>query len=92
MTDNGITDKNRIQLVAGDVVTTIYPDRSFSGNDGFDHRGRANIILTKNTLFYEAPLLNGTSGELFEMTDIRSQTVWSEMAHYTMDNYAIYTQ
>lgn len=90
LTDNGMADKNLVQIQPGDEITTIYLDRSLSGNGGFDHRVGAVMTVTENTAFYEAPLPSGEYGLLFEMTDIRNQSVWSEMAHYIMDDYAIY--
>ena len=91
LTDNGMADKNLVQLLPGDEVTTIYLDRSLTGDGGFGHRVGTTITLTEDTSFYEAPLPNGEYGLIFKMTDIRNQSAWSEMVYYIMDDYAIYT-
>ena len=91
LTDNGMADKNLVQLVPGDVLTTIYLDRSLTGGGGFDHRIGTTITLTENTSFYEAPLPNGEYGLVFKMSDLRNNSVWSDMANYLLTDDAIYT-
>jgi hypothetical protein len=91
LSDNGMPDKNLTQLCPGDEITTIYLDRSLTGNGNYEHRAGAVITVTEDTTFYEAPLPNGEYGVLFEMADHCNHEVWSDMAFYLMDDYAIYT-
>ena len=90
LTDNGMADKNLRQLVPGDVVTPIYLDRRLSASGNFDHRIGADIILTEDTAFYEAPLPEGEYGLIFRMTDSANRSAWSEMAFYLLADDAIY--
>ena len=88
LTDDGMPDKNLVQLQPGDVISTIYLSRSLTGKGGFDHKVGANITVTENTSFYEAPLPNGEYGLIFEMLDVQKRSVWSEMITYElMDDY-----
>ena len=90
LTDEGMPDKHLVHLQPGDVLTTIYLDRSLTGEGGFDHRAGANITVTEETMFYEAPLPDGRYSFLFEMTDARGKTAWSEMADFELDEGYIY--
>ena len=91
LSDNGMPDKNLTQLRLGDEITTIYLDRSLTGDGNFDHRVGAAVTVTEDTAFYEAPLPNGEYGVVFKMTDHCNREAWSDMAFYLMDDYAIYT-
>jgi len=90
LTDDGMPDKNLVQLMPGDVISTIYLSRSLTGDGGFDHKVGANITVTEETMFYEAPLPNGAYGLLFELLDVQNRSVWSEMITYELDDEYLY--
>lgn len=90
LSDQGMPDKNLVQLKPGDVITTIYLDRSISGEGNFDHRVGTDITVTAETMFYEAPLPDGSYSFLFEMTDAHGKTAWSRMADFELAGDYIY--
>ena len=83
--DNGIADKNLIQLRPGDEITTIHYASSLSGDDDFAAIPVDTFTVTEDTSFDETDMGDGTFLMLFELHDAKSNIQYSEMIQITVD-------
>lgn len=90
LTDEGMADKNLIQLRGGDKLTLLYQERDLIGEGGFGYKIGDTIIVSEDTMFYETPLPPGEYGMMFELFDARGNSVLSEVLHFDMDEEYIY--
>ena len=90
LSDDGMADKNLIQLRSGDEITILYQERALLGSGGFGYRTGAVLTVTEETMFYETPLPPGDYGMMFKIFDARGKSVFSEVLHFTMDEEYIY--
>jgi len=90
LTDEGMADKNLIQLQPGDKLTLLYLERELAGSGGFSYRLGNEITVTEETMFYETPLPPGDYGMMFKVFDARGGSALSEVLHFTADEEYIY--
>jgi len=90
LSDDGMADKNLIQLKAGDELTILYQERALLGSGGFGYRTGAALTVTEETMFYETPLPPGDYGMMFKVFDARGNSALSEVLHFTMDEEYMY--
>ena len=90
--DHGMADKNLRQLLPGDEITTIHYAASFSGDDLFEPYEMDTFKVTETTSFAEIDMGDGEFAMMFEMVDARNQTLWSQIAAFTVRDGRIYTE
>ena len=75
--DNGMADKNLIQLKPGDEITTIHYVSSFYGDDDFEDVPVDTFTVTEDTKFYETDMGDGVFVIMFELVDARNNSAFS---------------
>jgi len=90
LTDDGMADKNLIQLNAGDELTLLYQERALEADGGFGYKIGETILISEETMFYEASLPPGEYGMMFKIFDARGNSVLSEVLNFDMDEEYIY--
>lgn len=83
--DNGMSDKNLIQLKEGDEITTIHYIASVSGDDDFEAVPMETFTVTENTSFKETDLGDGCFIMMFELVDFKNNSAFSEAVALTVD-------
>ena len=76
--DNGMSDRNLIQLQPGDELTTIHYASTISGDDDFTPVEIDTFTVTENTTFEETEMGDGQFLMLFEMVDLKNESVYSD--------------
>ncbi|MBQ8400893.1 MAG: clostripain, partial [Clostridia bacterium] len=89
--DTGMADKNLIQLRPGDEITTIHYASTISGDDDFAAVPVDTFTVTEETAFYETDMGDGEFMMMFELTDARNETAWSQPVFFTVEGDDIYT-
>ena len=90
LSDEGMADKNLIELKAGDSLTFVYQERALDGSGGFVYSMGETITVDDETMFYETPLPPGEYGMMFKIFDARNNSVLSEVLRFDMDEYYLY--
>ncbi|SET82393.1 hypothetical protein SAMN05660297_03621 [Natronincola peptidivorans] len=91
--ENGMADKNLRNLVEGDVITPIhYTFMTIYGDDDelIPFEG-GKIIVSRNTSFEEIELGDGVFLQMFGMSDMQGNTVYSEVVTFEIENGVIST-
>lgn len=90
LSDDGMADKNLTKLKIGDRLTFVYQDRAVDGSGGFGYTAGETIVITADTMFYEAPLPPGEYGIMFKLFDAKNHSAFSEVLLFSLDEYYIY--
>ena len=83
--DNGMADKNLIQLRPGDEITTIHYASSVYGDDDFEAIPMDTFTVTEDTYFSEVDMGDGCFLMMFELVDAKNDTAYSEMVQLTVE-------
>lgn len=90
LSDDGMADKNLIKLKIGDRLTFVYQERAVDGSGGFGYISGETIVITADTMFYEAPLPPGEYGIMFKLFDAKNHSALSDVLLFSLDEYYIY--
>ena len=90
LSNDGMADKNLIKLKVGDRLTFVYQERTVDGSGGFGYTAGETIVITEDTMFYEAPLPPGDYGIMFKLFDAQNRSTLSEVLLFSLDEYYIY--
>lgn len=82
--DNGMSDRNLIRLQPGDELTTIHYASTISGDDDFTPVEIDTFTVTENTTFEETEMGDGQFLMLFEMVDLKNESVYSDPIIFTV--------
>ena len=77
---------NLIQLQPGDELTTIHYASTISGDDDFTPVEIDTFTVTENTTFEETEMGDGQFLMLFEMVDLKNESVYSDPIIFTVTN------
>ena len=84
--DNGMADRNLIQLKPGDKITTIQYGMSLSSeSDDIVAIKGESFEITEKTKFEEKELGNGEYVMMFELVDFKNNSAYSEMVKFVID-------
>ena len=83
--NNGMGDKNLVQLQPGDEITTIHYAAALSEDNNFTPVEMDTFQVTKDTSFGETDMGDGDFLMLFELTDVKNNHAYSEMIQLTVD-------
>ncbi|MCL2815860.1 MAG: clostripain-related cysteine peptidase [Oscillospiraceae bacterium] len=87
--ENGMSDRNLIELKPGDTVTTLHYVSDID-DDEITEIEIDEFTVTASTSFGETDLGDGTFILLFEMVDARNDSMYSEAVLITVDDGDIY--
>lgn len=88
----GRTDKNLIQLKAGDEITPILYAASVTGDDELEAIDGDTFIFKSNTVFEEIDMGDGSFLMMYEMTSISGEVAYSNFAEFTVVGDDIYVE
>ena len=83
--DNGMSDKNLVQLKPGDEITTIHYASTVSGDDDFEPVEVDTFTVTDSTVFEEVDMGDGIFLMMFELVDAKNNVVTSEVVQFTVE-------
>lgn len=83
--DNGMADKNLVQLRPGDEITTILYAATISGDDDFEPVTVDTFPVTEDTAFAETDLGDGSFLMMFELVDAKNNMATSQLVEFTVD-------
>ena len=83
--DNGMADKNLRQLEPGDEITTIHYAATISGEDDFTEIPMDTFEVTEDTSFDEVDMGDGTFLMMFELVDVKNNTMYSEPVEFSVN-------
>lgn len=83
--DNGMSDKNLVQLKPGDEITTIHYASTVSGDDDFEAVEVDTFTVTEDTVFEEVDMGDGVFLMMFELVDAKNNIVTSEVVQFTVE-------
>ena len=89
--ESGMASKEMRLLEEGDVITTIWKMASYSGDDDFEMYTVDEIVVTAETSFGEAPLLDGSYSMVFEMWDAMGNYAYSDAVTFDVLDGEIWT-
>lgn len=90
--DNGMADKNMVQLKPGDEITTLHYVQTISGEeDDLQQVPIDTFTVTETTSFAEEDMGDGTFMMMFEMVDASSESYFSDLVEFTVEGDTIYT-
>ena len=89
--NRGMADKNLVQLQPDDEITTVLYAATIDGDDPFEPYEMDTFTVGKSVSFGEIDMGDGEFAMMFELVDARNQTLWSEMASFTVEDGVIYT-
>lgn len=89
--ESGMASKEVRLLEAGDVITTIWKLASYSGEDDFEMYSAAELTVTEETSFGEAPLFDGHYSMVFEMWDAMGNYAYSDAVTFDCMNGEVIT-
>ena len=78
-------------LAEGDVISVIWKMASYSGDDDFQMYTAAELTVTADTAFGEAPLPDGSYSMVFEMQDANGNFAYSDQVTFDVTDGEIYT-
>lgn len=84
--DNGMADKNTMQLKPGDKVTTIHYVSSISGDEEPEKMEMDEITVTEDTAFTEEEIGDGQYLMMFCLKDVQCETLYSQAVNITIEN------
>lgn len=91
--DNGMADKNMVQLKPGDEITTLHYVQTISGEeDDLQQVPIDTFAVTETTSFAEEDMGDGTFMMMFEMVDASSESYFSDLVEFTVEGDTIYTE
>ena len=88
---SGMASKEMRQLAEGDVISIIWMMTSISGDEDFEMYSSAEITVTADTEFGEAPLFDGSFTMVFEMWDAMGNYACSDPVTFDCENGEIFT-
>ncbi|MDR3050183.1 MAG: hypothetical protein LBU67_00495 [Oscillospiraceae bacterium] len=84
--ENGMSDKNLIQLKPGDEITTLHYMLTISGGGEEPKQVPVDTItVTADTSFAEEDMGDGKFVMLFEMVDARNNSMYSDVVNITVE-------
>lgn len=89
--DSGMASKEMRLLVEGDVITTLWKAASYSGDDDFEMYAIEDVVVTADTTFGEAPLVDGSYSMVFEMWDAAGNYAYSDAVTFDCIEGEIWT-
>lgn len=91
--DNGMADKNLVQLEPGDEITTLHYAMTISGDEEEPEQVPVDTItVTEDTAFTEEDLGDGNFVIFYEMVDMQDNSYYSDLAYFTVEDGLIYTE
>ncbi len=91
--DNGMADKNLVQLEPGDEITTLHYAMTISGDEEEPEQVPVDTItVTEDTAFTEEDLGDGNFVIFYEMVDMQNNSYYSDLAYFTVEDGLIYTE
>lgn len=91
--DNGMADKNLVQLEPGDEITTLHYAMTISGDEEEPEQVPVDTItVTEDTVFTEEDLGDGNFVIFYEMVDMQNNSYYSDLAYFTVEDGLIYTE
>lgn len=91
--DNGMADKNLVQLEPGDEITTLHYAMTISGDEEEPEQVPVDMItVTEDTAFTEEDLGDGNFVIFYEMVDMQDNSYYSDLAYFTVEDGFIYTE
>ena len=87
--ENGIPDRNLLQLKPGDVIEPLHYVMHDNDND-FQLQAVESVTVNENTRFEETDLGDGQFIFVFEMVDVQNNSYLSEAAVFSVENGEIY--
>lgn len=91
--DNGMADKNLVQLEPGDEITTLHYAMTISGDEEEPEQVPVDTItVTEDTAFTEEDLGDGNFVIFYEMVDMQDNSYYSDLAYFTVEDGFIYTE
>lgn len=91
--DNGMADKNLVQLEPGDEITTLHYAMTISGDEEEPEQVPVDTItVTEDTVFTEEDLGDGNFVIFYEMVDMQDNSYYSDLAYFTVEDGLIYTE
>ena len=82
--ENGMADKNLIQLKPGDEITTLHYASSLSGDDDFQQVPVDTFTVTEDTCFEEVDMGDGTYILMFQLVDCKNNSAYSQAVAFTL--------
>jgi hypothetical protein len=82
--DNGMSDKNLVQLKPGDTITTLLYGATIEGDDELELFEDDEFEVTEDTAFAEEDLGDGQFVMMFELVDARNTSVYSDVMIFTV--------
>lgn len=91
--DNGMADKNLVQLEPGDEITTLHYAMTISGDEEEPEQVPVDTItVTEDTVFTEEDLGDGNFVIFYEMVDMQDNSYYSDLAYFAVEDGLIYTE
>ena len=91
--DNGMADKNLVQLEPGDEITTLHYAMTISGDEEEPEQVPVDTItVTEDTAFTEEDLGDGNFVIFYEMVDMQDNSYYSDLAYFSVEDGLIYTE
>ena len=91
--DNGMADKNLVQLEPGDEITTLHYAMTISGDEEEPEQVPVDTItVTEDTAFTEEDLGDGNFVIFYEMVDMQNNSYYSDLAYFAVEDGLIYTE
>lgn len=91
--DNGMADKNLVQLEPGDEITTLHYAMTISGDEEEPEQVPVDTItVTEDTVFTEEDLGDGNFVIFYEMVDMQNNSYYSDLAYFAVEDGLIYTE
>lgn len=91
--DNGMADKNLVQLEPGDEITTLHYAMTISGDEEEPEQVPVDTItVTEDTVFTEEDLGDGNFVIFYEMVDMQNNSYYSDLAYFSVEDGLIYTE
>lgn len=87
--DNGMADKNLIQLQPGDEITTLLYTSSISGDDDFVQAPMVVFTVEEDTSFYDVDMGDGIFVMMFELRDNRNNVSYSQQVQFIVEGNTI---
>ena len=83
--DDGMPDKNLVQLKPGDEITTLHYAATIEGDDEMELVPMEAMTVTEDTTFHEFDLPDGDYLMMFELVDAKNNTAFSEAVSLTLE-------
>ena len=85
MADTGMADKNVVELKPGDKITPLHYAMSLDdGNDEVVQIPKESFTYTEKSFFEEMDLPNGEYLMMFEITDSKNNSAYSQMINFSL--------